>query len=93
MGVEYALRFASPGLDAVATVLRRLSAARDLPPPGLGLELRSDSSSSGMPDALVQPEPYGAYFCDNGGHVREFLGLVVSRLVSAFGPVTVAELE
>jgi hypothetical protein len=46
-----------------------------------------------MPDASVQAEPYGAYFCVFGGHGREILGLVVARLVSEFGPVTVAELE
>ncbi len=93
MSVEYALRFASPGPTAVAAVLRRLPAARELPPPASGFELRVDDSANGMPDASVQTAPYGAYFCDYGGHGREFLGLVVARLISEFGAVTVAELE
>jgi hypothetical protein len=46
-----------------------------------------------MPDATVQPAPYGVYFCDHGGHGREFLGVLVARLVSEFGAVTVTELE
>lgn len=92
-GVEYALRFASPSTAPVAAVLRRLPGARELPLPASGFELRADGSVSGMPDASVQAEPYGAYFCDHGGHGREFLGLVVARLVSEFGAVTVAELE
>jgi hypothetical protein len=93
MGIEYALKFASPSPAAVATVLRRLPASRELLPPASGFELRAETSSHGMPDATVQGAPYGAYFCDNGGRGREFLGLVVARLVSEFGAVTVAELE
>ncbi len=41
----------------------------------------------------MRVEPYGLYFCNNGGDGREMLGLIVARLVSRFGPVTIAELE
>jgi hypothetical protein len=93
MGIEYALRFASPGPATVSVVLQRLPAARELPPPASGFELRADGSTDGMPDASVRPAPDGACFCDYGGRGQEFLGLVVARLVRAFGTVAVAELE
>jgi hypothetical protein len=93
MGLEYGLRFTSPGPAAVAAVLRSLPATRELAPPASGFELRADATAPGIPDASVQAAPYGAYFCDNGGHGAEFLGVLLARLVSEFGAVTVAELE
>jgi hypothetical protein len=93
MGMELALRFSAPDLTAVAAVLRGLPSARELAPAWSGVELRTDATSGGMPDATVKAESYGTYFCDHGGHGREFLGIVEARLVSGFGQVTVEELE
>jgi hypothetical protein len=61
-------------------------------PGGQEFELRA-KPSAGIPDAMMRVEPYGLYFCDYGGVGREILGLIVARLVSQFGPVTIAELE
>jgi hypothetical protein len=93
MGIEYTLRFTYPEAAAVASVLRCLPLTRELPSPWVGFELRSPVSVGDMPDASVQVEPYGVYFCDNGGHGRELLGAVLARLVAEFGAVTVSELE
>jgi len=56
-------------------------------------ELRTDTSDKGMADAEVRVEPGGAYFCDNGGAGKMFLGIVVEHLVSEFGAVKVADWE
>ena len=42
-----------------------------------------------MPDALVGVTDGGVYFSVNGGQGRAFLGQVVARLISHYGPVTV----
>jgi hypothetical protein len=93
MGVEYTLRFAHPDGASVSAVLRRLPVAHELSPSGSEFELRAGRTAGAIPDATVRVEPYGLYFCDYGGAGREFLGLIVTRLVSQFGAVTVAELE
>ena len=46
-----------------------------------------------MPDATARSEPYGAYFCDNGGSGHAYLGQVIASLVSEFGAVQIEELE
>ncbi len=93
MGVEYTLRFAHPDAASVSAVLRRLPVAHELSPSGSEFELRAVGTAGAIPDATARVESYGLYFCDYGGAGREFLGLVVARLVGEFGTVTVAELE
>jgi hypothetical protein len=91
MGIEYKLRFSAADTEAVATVLRRLPAVREAPPP----DRRFDLTVSGRewPEATVRIESDGAYFCDHcGGSGRALLGEVLARLVSAFGAVTVDEM-
>ena len=88
LGIEYRLTFEAPNAEAVAAVLRRLPASRESDAePG-----RFDLGESEWPEAVVQVEQGGAYYCDNcGGRGRELLGVVVARLVAVFGPVTVTE--
>lgn len=77
MGIEYALRFAAPEAERVASLLRRLPTARELPPP------HQDQVGLGDgPEATVAAEAGGAYFCDHcGGRGTEYLGVVVAWLV------------
>ena len=93
MGIEYALRFTYPDVEAVTEILRRLPSACERLPLTSAFELRVDGTVHAMADASVQVEPYGVYFCDNVGHGRELLGVVISRLVAKFGTVAVSELE
>lgn len=93
MGIEYALRFRHPGPTAVVNVLGTLPVLRRT---GSGLydfELRAEGSTGGMPDASCRIEADGMSFCHYGGSGRAFLGEVVARLVSKFGPVTITEIE
>ena len=92
MGVEYRLRFTHTDVDGVASVLRRLPQLRATASPG-AFELRRSGPSDGPPDAVLQVEPCGVYFCWYGVAGREFLGTVVARLVSDFGAVTVEDRE
>jgi hypothetical protein len=90
MGIEYRLRFNAPTAEAVAGVLRRVDAACEAPPPEYRFDLGIAASDRGWPQATVQVESDGAYFCDHGGASgRALLGEVVARLVSAFGAVTI----
>jgi len=93
MSTEYAISFDSPDLVATANELRQLPSARELTSTPSTFELRANPSAEGMPDATVQAQPYGAYFCDHGGSGQEFLGLVVTRFVQKFGCVRVDDLE
>lgn len=89
MGIEYTLRFSASDPEAVAEELRRLPTAREVSPPSH----RFDFGVGDLPQATVQVEPGGAYFCDHcSGPGRALLGEVVARLVSAFGVVSVDEL-
>ena len=91
MGIEYRLRFDAPDGEAVADVLRRLPAARGATPPGNRFDL--GNAGHDWPQATVEVEPSGVYFCDHcGGSGRALLGEVVARLATAFGVVTVEEL-
>jgi hypothetical protein len=90
MGIEYRLRFAAPDAETVAAELRRLPAAREVPAQAHRFDLGLGAAD--LPQATVQAEPGGAYFCDHcGGTGRALLGEVVARLVTAFGPVSVEE--
>jgi hypothetical protein len=92
MGVEYRVRFSAPDAEAVAAVLRQFPAAREVGAPALRFDLGS-ASGGYWPQATVQVEPDGVYFCDHGdGSGRAWLGEVIARLVSAFGSVTIDEL-
>jgi hypothetical protein len=92
MGIEYRLQFNAPDAEAVAAVLRRVDAAREGPPPEYRFDLGISGSDQRWPQATVQVESDGAYFCDHCGALgRALLGEVVARLVSAFGAVTIIE--
>ena len=94
MGTEYTLRFQSPSETATETELRRIPGAAVRTKPSLAIEYRREMSNiEAMPDATVQVEGGGLYFCDHGGFGREYLGLVIARLVGAFGLVQVEERE
>ena len=89
MGIEYKLTFEAPDAEAVGAVLRRLPAARESDADAG----RFDLGGGEWPEAVVQVEQGGVYYCDNcGGRGRELLGVVVARLVAVFGPVSVEEL-
>lgn len=89
MGIEYRLRLSAPDAEAVAAVLRRLPAAQEAP----DYRFEVGAAVGGWPQATIQVEPDGVYFCDHlGGTGRALLGEVVARLVSMFGAVTVEEL-
>jgi hypothetical protein len=92
MGFEYRLRFAHTGSEGFAAVLRRLPQLRAIAPPG-AFELRRPGSSKGPPEATLQLEPDGAYYCWYSVAGREFLGTLVTNLVSEFGAVTVEDRE
>jgi hypothetical protein len=92
MGFEYRLRFSCEDESAVLRDLVRLRGATQTGP--TALEFRSADNVAGkMPDATLQLEPGGAYFCDFGGVGSEFMGCVVSRLVARCGAVTVEDWE
>jgi hypothetical protein len=93
MGMEYKLQFEFPNAESVTTVLRRLPMVREAQRTTLDFEFRVAENSGSMPDALARIEQDGLYFCDFGGMGRQFLGILVARLVSEFGPVTVADFE
>jgi hypothetical protein len=91
MGIEYRLRFEAPDGEAVADVLRRLPAACAANPPRSRFDL--GDAGQNWPQATVEVEPGGVYFCDHcGGSGQALLGEVVARLASAFGVVIVEEL-
>jgi hypothetical protein len=91
VSIEYRLRFEAPDGEAVADVLRRLPAARAATPLGNRFDL--GDAGHDWPQATVEVEPGGVYFCDHcGGSGRALFGEVVARLASAFGVVTVEEL-
>jgi hypothetical protein len=91
MGIEYQLRFAAPDPGAVDELFRRrFPSARAATPPQAGFDLRVGTSEGENPQATMQTEPGGLYFCDYcGGHGRALLGEVVA---SVFGPITGEEL-
>jgi hypothetical protein len=92
MGIEYHLGVAAPDLTAVDQVLGRLWAARPAKPPQTGYNLWFEPPGQDGPEATMQVEPGGVYFCDYcGKYGRALLGVVVAALTS-FGPVTVEEL-
>jgi len=91
MGIEYRLRFDAPDAAAVAAVLRRVPGASKAHAQEDSIDLVA--TPFGQPQATVQAEPGGAYFCDHcGGSGRALLGEVVAHLASAFGAVIVEEL-
>jgi len=97
MGIEYNLRFEAPDAEAVAGLLRSLPGATEsgspYAAPGLCFDLGAGPAEEGWPEATIQIEPGGAYFCDHcGGGGRAYLGQVVASLVSYFGAVTIEEL-
>ena len=94
MGIEYSLRFTAPDSQSIEElVLQRLWSARPATPPQPGIELWLGTAEEKYPQATLQTEPGGLYFCDYcGGHGRALLGELVALLVSMFGPVTVDEL-
>ena len=93
MGIEYKLRFRFPDAQSVGDSLRRLPMAYEVAQANIDFEFRSPENLSSMPDASAHVEEDGLYFCDYGGMGRQFLGVIVARLVDRFGSVTVAELE
>jgi len=97
MGIEYSLRFDAPDAETVADLLRRLPGATEsaspYAAPGLCFDFGVGPAEDGWPEATIQIEPGGAYFCDHcGGGGPAFLDRVVASLVSYFGAVTVEEL-
>jgi hypothetical protein len=93
MGIEYKMQFTHTGTESVASILRRLPMVREVPADEGKFELRAGETQGTMPDATACVEPDGLYFCDCGGAGRQLLGVVIARLVSEFGPVTVADWE
>jgi hypothetical protein len=93
MGIEYTLRFTYPDAVSVFAVLRQLPVTHEQTSSAGTFELRSAGNAGRMPDAVTCIEPYGLYYCNYGGSGREFLGLVITRLVGVFGTVTIAPLE
>lgn len=93
MGFEYRISFAYQRQDDVVLELSRLAGAKVVSSNPSHVEYRQDAQRAGMPDAMASVQDYGLYFCDNGGHGRNYFGQVISRLVSRFGEVRVSELE
>jgi hypothetical protein len=93
MGIEYRLRFKAPNSGAVAAELARLQGAKQSEKEPEALEFHTTrTGSEDLPDATARVEQGGLYFCDHGGDGRSFLGHVLARLTSSFGPVEVEEL-
>ena len=90
MAIEYRLRFSSSTHEEVAILLAHLPTVSGPHADG-NFEVRV--SPSEMPDAELRIEPCGAYYCYYGGKGREMLGVLIERLVSRFGPVTVEDWE
>ena len=91
MGIEYRLRFKAPSRETIAEILRKLPMVAEATQPAP----RFDLGAAGQvgPQASVQLEPDGVYFCDHcAGSGPALLGNLVVVLVSAFGAVTVEEL-
>ncbi len=93
MGIEYRLQFTAPDAATVVSVLQRLPMVQKVAGDEPMFELRTEQTTDTMPDAVVSLQPDGIYFCDNRGSGKQLLGVLIARLVSEFGPVTVAEWE
>jgi hypothetical protein len=93
MGMEYKLRFAFSNVSSVDAVLRRLPGVREVSRTNVEFEFRSAENSGSLPDASAHVEQDWLYFCVYGSMGRQFFGDTIARLVSEFGPVTVADLE
>ena len=94
MGIEYSLHFRSPSQEGVAALLSSMSGASIKPGASPVVEFRREAGNNeDMPDATVQVHVGWLYFCDHGGYGRDFLGHIVTRLVSEFGPVRIEDLE
>ncbi len=93
MGIEYKLRFIPSSAESIAFSLRQLPGAVQLSAHAGRFEFRSERTTGSMPDAMAAIEADGLYFCDNGGAGKQFLGVVIARLVSEFGLVIVSEWE
>lgn len=93
MGIEYMLRFPSSDQARAAKALRRLPSADEGTSRGLRFDFGGLTPTDGSPQATVQVEPDGVYFCDHcGSSGRTFLGYVVAALAAEFGEVNVSEL-
>jgi len=93
VGIEYTLRLASFNSAAVQLELARLAGVANSGARGEVVEFRRNPApESSMPDAVAEVGGDSVYFRDNGGFGRDFLGSVVARLASIFGPITVEEL-
>ena len=91
MGTEYRLRFAC---DDPGSLMRELSRLPSAVASGeRQLEFREAATRDGMPDATLQLEQLGAYFCDHGGNGREILGREIARIVAQCDRVTVEDYE
>lgn len=92
MGIEYKLRFSTVDPEAVAKELRLLPEVREVSQSRHWFDLGCRAPDQDRPQATIEIEPGGVYFCDHcGGQGRMWLDNVVARLVAAFGPVTVEE--
>lgn len=93
MGIEYRISFTFADKSRIDGAVRHLPGLRKAVPPWDGFDWEApDRDTGGLPDAHFEVESAGVYFVDNGGRGREFLGILVARLVSEFGQVRVEEL-
>lgn len=90
MSFEYRISFDHADRASIVSALRRLP-LNALDAVGK-FEFRSTDNQGGMPNAFIQVEDYGVYYCWNGGRGDDLLGALVGELVANFGPVTVEEL-
>jgi hypothetical protein len=93
MGTEYSIKFKATALPKVEGILGHLAPFDRITRDEFGFHLWMNSPTDGMPDATTKLEPGGLYFIHHGGSGREFLGRLVSALVSEFGVVTVQDYE
>lgn len=93
MGIEYSLKFDVTAPLALEGILLHLAPAGRVTRDEFGFHLWMELPTHRMPDATTKLESGGLYFVDHGGYGREFLGRLITALVSEFGAVTVQEYE
>lgn len=92
MGIEYLIQFNPFESAEVEKIISRLAPCQENQK-DLSFEFKKPDSSKDRPDATVKLMPEGVYFCDHGGHGREFLGRLITVMISHFGAVTIQEFE
>lgn len=92
MSIEYRLRYSGADVPTVAQLLRQIPTAREIT--AVHFDLGCDPNDIESVEASVYVQSGESLFSDHcGPWGRALLGVIVAKLASAVGPVTVEEME